>query len=212
VIADFLQKKIVNCHSCKTNDEISSIITFRKPLIYCESNRPDIMLVGHSPSVRPSEEAEYVLKLNLKHRPLYRYIVGEILNPLGINISRIYATNILKCKTTKLPEDVKDKSFIPFVFNYCVSLFEEEVCMIKPKLIISLSETVLKLISKKYLSKVCKMKTEFGRLHPLNICNVNTSYLPLVHIPKGNNTSEKEYYFPEQKNRLIRLRETIEIL
>ena len=56
------------------------------------------------------------------------------------------------------------------------------------------------------------MKSEFGKLHPVNICNINTSYLPLVHIPKGNNTPVKEYYFPEQKNRLKRLRETIELL
>ncbi len=109
----------------------------------------------------------------------------------------MYCTNLIKCNTSKLPEDLNklNKEYIEVVFNNCSKLFESEVEEINPKLIISLSGRAFEILSEKYLGK-----DSFGKLFVLNIRNKEIPYIPVIHIPKYKKV--KKYYFPEQTERL----------
>lgn len=165
------------------------------------------MIIGHSPTVRTTEEASVVLKMDKPQQPLYQYTTKSILDPLGISISELYCTNIIKCQTKCLPEDISSPiKFFDKAFFQCRRLLEKEIEIIRPNLIITLSETVLKLISKTYMGKELKMKESFGRIFDLRISGLSVPYIPVVHIPKGPESKVAKHYFPEQTNRLIRIK------
>ncbi len=197
-----IQETINLCKLCENDNYLKESILFSKPKIYFGSNSPDIMIVGHSPSVRSSKQAEVVLKMDKENQPLYKYIMEEILSPLGIERNRIYCTNLIKCNTKGLPEEMGDNDlFINSVAENCLYLLEQEIREIDPKFIISLSERVLKIISEKYLDKLMEMKNSFGKLFSLEINNKFYNYTPVVHIPRKN-SKVAQHYFPEQTNRL----------
>lgn len=197
-IINELKKEIEAC--CKCKDILNT--ECNKPNVFVGKDYPKVMLIGHSPSVRVKEKAEVVLKMNQPNRALYKYIVEEVLTPLQINIEEVYCTNLMKCYTNNLPEEINktDKKYIDNICNNCLKLLEKEIEIIKPELIISLSGRVFQIISKKYMGKNLELRDCFGKLHTLNINNENIPYIPVVHIPKYKKI--KEYYFPEQTKRL----------
>jgi len=198
-----LDNKIGRCMKCKSDPIISDFILSIKPHSYVGSEKPKVMLIGHSPSVRTREPATIVLKLDKETQPLFRYINEKVFSPLGIEISEVYATNLIKCQTSKLPEDI-DKKVIFFnrSFAHCKTLLEDEIEQVNPKLIISLSETVLGVLSFEYMGKKLKMKDSFAQLLKLSINEKIYKYIPLVHIPKGKKSSVEKHYFPRQTERL----------
>ncbi len=101
-----LETEIQQCNRCNTVSEIAGLIEYSKPLSFYGSSNPRIMLVGHSPAVRTKTKAAYVLKMNQPNLPLYKYITEMILTPLNIDISELYCTNLIKCLTKGLPEDI----------------------------------------------------------------------------------------------------------
>lgn len=203
-----LESLIENCAGCRVEELISNYLCFRKPSLFYGSKNPKIMILGHSPAVRTTEEASVVLKMDKPNQPLYKYIMKNILEPLDISVSDLYCTNIIKCQTKCLPEGIPSSiNFFDRAFSQCRMLLEREIVTIKPNLIISLSETVLKLISKTYMGKDLNMKESFGQVFYLQISGFTVPYIPVVHIPKGPKSKVAKYYFPEQTNRLIRIRE-----
>ncbi len=204
-----LESLIQNCVECKRDEIISDYILLDKPSSFYGSNNPKVMILGHSPAVRTYEKASVVLKMDKPQQPLYQYINKKILEPLGICVSDLYCTNIIKCQTKALPEDIPPSiHFFDRAFMLCRKLLEKEIATIKPDLIISLSETVLKVMSKTYMNEELKMKESFGRIFSLKILGLSIPYIPVVHIPKGPNSLVAKHYFPEQTNRLITIRES----
>lgn len=206
IVKNEIENKIQNCRQCSSDSIICDLVTYKKPSSFYGSNSPKVILIGHSPSVRTSEEAEVVLKMNLGKRPIYNYIYTKILIPLGIPFENLYCTNLVKCKTTKLPEDFpKTLNFFENVFVNCKNLLELEITKLRPSLILSLSERVLKVLSKHYMDQQLIMKKAFGKMTSLKINGILYNYIPLVHIPKGTNSRVAKHYFPEQTNRLLAL-------
>jgi len=204
-----LESLIQNCAECRRDEIISDYILLDKPSSFYGSDKPKVMIIGHSPAVRTSEKASIVLKMDKPQQPLYQYINKSILEPLGLCVSDLYCTNIIKCQTKALPEDISPSfHFFDRAFMLCRKLLEKEIATIKPDLVISLSETVLKLISKTYMNRELKMKESFGRIFYLEILGRSIPYIPVVHIPKGPNSLVAKHYFPEQTNRLIAIRES----
>jgi hypothetical protein len=204
-----LEKLIQNCIECKSDEIISEYILLERPSSFYGSDNPNVMILGHSPTVRTSEKASFVLKMNKPKQPLYQYINEFILKPLGISVSNIYCTNIIKCQTKTLPEDILSSiNFFDRTFLSCRKLLEMEIATIKPDLIIGLSETVLKLMSKNYMDEELTMKESFGKIFSLKISELTIPYIPVVHIPKGPNSLVAMHYFPEQTNKLIAIRES----
>jgi uracil-DNA glycosylase len=201
-----LETKIEKCTICKSNSKISDYILSVKPTCYVGSQNPKVMLIGHSPAVRTSEPATVVLKLDRETQPLFRYINEKILFPLRIEMSEVYATNLIKCQTSSLPEDIKKNIvFFDRCFAHCKNLLEDEIEQIKPELIISLSETVLTILSLEYMGRKLNMKDSFAQLLKLSINERTYNYIPLVHIPKGYNSVVGRHYFPKQTERLEKI-------
>lgn len=200
-----IESQISDCRLCKN---INGIL-LSKPRIFKGSDTPKIMIVGHSPAVRVSEKANVVLKMDKPNGGLYKYICNEIISPLGIQIEELYCTNLIKCNTNMLPENLnkQNKKYIYNVFNNCSKLLEKEVEEIKPKLIISLSGRVFEILSEKYMGKKMKIHDNFGKLFTINIADKEIPYIPVVHIPKYNKI--KYYYFPEQTERLKKVRDIL---
>lgn len=197
-----LQEKIDECTYCQKDAILKDKVSYSKPKIFYLNELPTVMIIGHSPSVRSSEKAEYVLKMDKTKQHLYKYITKEILSPLQIDINHIYCTNLLKCETYEMPKEMKTKKiFFESAANNCIHLLEQEIYKIQPELIISLSESVLKVLSNKYLGKTLEMKTTFGKILSLKIKNRYYHYIPLVHITRKN-TSTHKYYFPKQYEKL----------
>lgn len=202
-----IEKQIRDCNLCgKMNG-----ILLSKPRVFKGSDTPIVMIIGHSPAVRVSEKANVVLKMDKPNGALYKYICNEIISPLGMQIKELYCTNLIKCNTNMLPEDLnkQNKKYINNVFNNCSKLLEREVEEIEPKLIISLSGRVFEILSEKYMGKKMKIHDNFGKLFTVNIANMEIPYVPVIHIPKYNKI--KEYYFPEQTERLKKLRNTLNL-
>ena len=200
---DELEKKITDCQRCKSEFGISDYLLYEKPKSYMGSEILKVMLIGHSPAVRTKEAATMVLKLDKKDQPLYKYINEKILLPLGVKMTELYATNLIKCQTIKLPEDINRKvGFFNRCFVQCKTLLEVEIEQVNPDLIISLSETVLKALSIEYIGIELKMKDSFAQLLKLSINGKIYNYIPVVHIPKGKNSKVGKHYFPEQTKRL----------
>ncbi len=205
-----LEKQIQECQKCKQNEKICEYIMEMKPRSFYGSPNPEVMIIGHSPAVRTSEPAEVVLKMNKPEQPLYKYITSEILSPLNISVENIYCTNMIKCNTSKLPENIKNEvNFFDIAFKNCRKLLEEEIRVINPKLIISLSERVLSMFSKEYTDREYTMKEAFGNLLFFTFENKKIPYIPVVHIPKGKNSLVARHYFPEQTERLRKVKDKL---
>lgn len=207
---NYFFNNVYSCRSCGLNKELSPSMTFNKLLPFNGKGISKVLLLGHSPKVRTTTSISETLDLNQENN-LRRYITNEILHPLNIQIEDCSATNLVKCITTKMPEDlfVDGNPFMDLVFQYCKTHFVEEVIICKPKLIISFSERVSNLLQQEYgLTGNCKsMKQIFGTLQQLKIDNIIYPWIPVVHIPKPK---VRTSYFPEQTKRLINLKEIID--
>lgn len=198
-----IQLLIDDCSKCTC---ISKVLLTKPKVFYKKGYNPKVMIIGHSPTVRNGNKVEVVLNMDKPARPLYKYLNDDILSPLNIAIEDVYCTNLIKCFTNGLPEEINknDKNFINNVSANCMNLLEKEIEALKPSLIISLSERVLGVLSEKYMGKKLKMKESFGKLYTMNISNMNMQYIPVVHIPKYG---VKKHYLSKQTRRLSLLGE-----
>lgn len=178
------------------------------PRVYVGAEQIKAMIVGHSPSTRTKSIASTVLNIDKKNRCLYKYITNSILEPLGLSEREVYCTNLLKCFTQNMPEDAEKTSngYMTNIFYNCISLLEQEIRVINPRVIIGLSETVLKLLSKRYTGKELQMKENFAAVQNFSINDKSFPFIPCVHLPKKNSKVES-YYFPIQTQKLSLLKE-----
>lgn len=178
-----IQDKIEKCQKCKN---AGFVLCGNAPQIYYETEDIKVMIIGHSPATRTEEKASFVLKMDMKGRQLYKYITNDILTPLGVKTENIYCTNLIKCFTTKMPEDKekKEKGTIKGIADSCVDKLEYEINTIKPDLIISLSGTVFEYISSRYLNNRMQIKEHYGELFEINVQGNKYKYVPVIHLPK----------------------------
>ena len=102
-----------------------------------------------------------------------------------------------------MPEDIPNrKQFFEKSFINCGKILEQEIAIIRPKLIICLSERVLHILSEKYMGIKLNMKDSYGKLFELKINGIDYYFIPVVHLPKGANSNVAKTYFPYQTERL----------
>ena len=208
-LGEYYSNCVEKCNFCRKSDDISKFITFQKlPCFIGGAHKHNILIVGHSPAVRTGLKPTVTLDLNNDGR-LSQYVTKEILDPLGIELNDCVATNIIKCYTKYMPEDIRlnnKKTFMAEVFEYCRFHFEKQVQLLDPKIIISLSETVAILLQNNYSAIEpipIRMKKIFATVQKLKIFERIYDWIPVVHIPKPK---VKKYYFPEQRERLLLLK------
>jgi uracil-DNA glycosylase len=206
------ESSVVSCTRCASNPALAPWICLRQPAPYQPRPESPVLIVGHSPSVRSPKEIRTVLDLD-RHDWLYRYLVGEILAPLGLELEQCAATNVVKCFTRKLPEDLESEgvSVMETAFAECSHHLEQEVQLLRPRLVISLSQRVLQLLAVRYLGLVLPMKAIFGSLLYLPVRGVAIPWIPVVHLPKPG-PKVRKHYFPAQTERLGDLRASVQSL
>jgi uracil-DNA glycosylase len=174
---------------------------------------PSVMLVGQDPTITKGRIYS-VLDLENTNGSLYKYIVGEILQPVGIKIDNIYATDLVKChfpnnQTPKIiskNHSMTIKEFLtPFFFSCRQWLFQElrDFC---PKIIISFGEPVHQLLVEQFSWEVPSgMKDAFSNVYSVLVFDDNTYYAPCIHI----NSKGKPHYRNLWNKFIQRLKETV---
>ena len=173
---------------------------------------PSVMLVGQDPTIAKGKIYSVLDLENPKSR-LYKYIVGEILQPAGIKIDNIYATDLVKCRfpnnqTPKIiskSNDITIKEFLtPFFFN-CRQWLFQELRDFHPKIVVSFGEPVHQLLVGQFSWDVpSRMKDAFGDVYDVRLLGDSTYYAPCIHI----NSKGKPHYRNLWNKFIQHLRET----
>lgn len=172
-----------------------------------------MLLVGQDPTIAKGEIYS-VLDLENMNSSLYKYIVGEILQPVELKIDNIYATDLIKCRfpDNQTPKIISErhgitiKDFLtPFFFN-CRQWFFEELRDIHPKIILSFGEPVHQMLIKEFSWAVpTRMKDAFSNVYNVGLFDENVYYVPCIHI-----NSKRQPHYRNLWNKFIRnLKETV---
>jgi hypothetical protein len=205
---EYFESAVIPCEDCGIDPAIADFLAFTKLQPFIGVSERRVLLLGHSPKVRTSSKITTTLDL-AEERQLRRYVVGEVLTPLGIDLQSCYATNAVKCLTTRMPEDIAvELQFMERAFSYCKRHFLEELVVIKPKLVISFSERISTLLQTQFASykPVLPMKELFGTMRSLEVNGTRIPWIPVVHVPKAK---VRQHYFPEQTSRLTALSQAV---
>ncbi len=155
-----------------------------------EGSNPSVMLVGQDPTVARGQIYS-VLDLENTRGSLYKYIVGTILEPVGLKLDDVYATDLVKCRfpDNQTPRAVAKKhgmgitSFLFPFFRNCREWFLQEVNVIRPKIILSFGEPVHQLLIEEFgWSVSTSMKEAFGITYKVWVLGDDTYYAPCIHI------------------------------
>lgn len=148
------------------------------------------MLVGQDPTVARGK-IHTVLDLENTRGSLYKYIVGAILEPVGLKLDDVYATDLVKCRfpDNQTPSAVAKKhdmtimSFLSPFFRNCREWFLQEVTGIRPKIIVSFGEPVHQLLIKEFGWAVpTSMKEAFSNTYKVGVLGDSAYYAPCIHI------------------------------
>lgn len=210
-LQDYYALNIIQCRDCSIDRDISSHLKYEKLPPFVGKLSKSVLILGHSPKVRTDSEIIVTLDL-IDESILKKYVTECILNPLGIELEQCVATNIIKCKTDNMPEDILINGkpiFMELSFNFCSKHLEREISLYDPKLIISLSEKVARLLHGKYSHgvKFSGMQKMVATKQSLVFNEKNYSWIPVVHLPKPK---VRAYYFPMQTDRLKRIRDDVQ--
>jgi uracil-DNA glycosylase len=161
-----------------------------------QGENPTVMLVGLNPTLT-KKKAHTVFELDNKKSPIYSYIVNDVLQPSGISLNDIYATNLIKCTFRDEPRIIAGnvsgdrdnkavKEFLAPFFNYCKGYFVAELQEVKPRLVISFGEVphqfiVNELDLTKHNVKP-KMKDAFADIYQINACGRDFYYAPCIRV------------------------------
>ena len=205
---EYFQAAVIPCKDCGRDPAIAGFLTFAKLEPFVGAADKQVLLLGHSPKVRTSSKITTTLDLT-EHRQVRRYVVSEVLAPLGIDLQCCYATNAVKCLTTRMPEEIEGElQFMESAFLYCKRHLLEEFALTRPKLVISFSERISALLQRNFPvhETIRPMKELFGTLQSLGVHGTTTSWIPVVHVPKAK---VRRHYFPEQTSRLTALSQEV---
>ncbi len=177
------------CVRAKTNTHLfdGNIQLNLKPV---KGANPSVFLVGQDPTIAKAEIYS-VLDLENTNSSLYKYIVGEILQPAGLKVDNIYATDLIKCRfpDNQTPKIISKRHGItmkglltPFFLN-CRQWFFQELRDIHPKIILSFGEPVHQLLIKEFSWAVpARIKDAFSNVYNVRLWSDDVYYVPCIHI------------------------------
>ncbi len=187
---DICVKTKINTHLFNGNIELAL-----RPI---KGANPSVLLAGQDPTISKGQVSS-VLDLENTSGSLYKYIVAEILEPAGIKLDNIYATDLVKCHfpANKTPKAISKnhgitiKDFLTPFFCNCRQWFFQEVLEIHPKIILSFGEPVHQLLIEEFGWAVpTEMKDAFSNIYKVSLLGNNIFYAPCIHI----NSKEHLHY------------------
>lgn len=183
-------KEGINAHLFLGNLELAL-----RPL---EGANPLVLLVGQDPTIAKGQ-IYFVLDLDNPNGRLYKYIVSEILKPVGLTLENIYATDLIKCRfpNNQTPKIISKnhgltiKDFISPFFHNCRRWFFQEVRGIRPRVVLSFGEPTHQMLVEEFGWDVpSKMREAFGCVYKVSLLDNKIFYAPCIHI----NTKGKAHY------------------
>ena len=152
--------------------------------------KPSVLLAGQDPTIAKGQVYS-ALDLENTKGALYKYIVGEILEPAGLTLDNVYATDLVKChfpnnqtpKAISKKHGISMKDFVfPFFLN-CRRWFLQEVQEIRPKILLSFGEPAHQLLTEEFGWPVpARMKDAFSNIYEVRLLSDSSLYAPCVHI------------------------------
>lgn len=148
-------KECKKCSLCKKRN---------LPTIYCGNLKSKILFIGEAPGKNEDETGIPFCGRAGK-------ILEELLSSINLKREDVYITNIVKCRPPKNrdPKEIEIKK--------CVGFLEEEIVLIKPKIICPLGRFSSKYILKKYFEK----NFEIGEVHGKVFKKDGVIIIPMYH-------------------------------
>ena len=155
-----------------------------------KGSTPSVMLVGQDPTVAKGKIYS-VLDLDNRDSRLYKYIVGEILEPAGLRIDNVYATDLVKCRfpDNQTPSSICKRhdrtveEFLSPFFQNCLQWFIQEIDENRPRIILSFGQPVHQLLIEKFAWAVpIGMKEAFVNRYNVSLQGNEVYYVPCIHI------------------------------
>ena len=178
-----------------------------------KGTKPSVLLAGQDPTIA-KRQVYSALDLENTNGRLYKYIVGEILEPAELTLDNVYATDLVKChfpdnqtpKAISEKHGISMKDFLYPFFRNCRRWFLQEVQEIRPKILLSFGEPVHQLLTEEFGWAVpIRMKDAFSNIYEVRLQGDNTLYAPCVHI-----NSKGHVHYKKLWNRFIQnLREAV---
>jgi uracil-DNA glycosylase len=159
---------------------------------------PWVLLIGQDPTVRRRQIA-CVLDLENRGGALYKYIVGDILEPVGLDLDDVYATDLVKClfPHNQTPTSIARKhgmaakDFLYPFFEHCKQHLIQEIQEIRPKIAISFGQPTHQLLCESFgWTLPTGMKDAFGSYGHVSVAGCEMIYFPCIHI----NSRGHQYY------------------
>ena len=173
---------------------------------------PSVILAGQDPTVTKRQVCS-VLDLNNPDGRLYEYVVGDILETVGLNLDDVYATDLVKCRfpvnytprSITQKYDMTIKEFLSPFFYHCRQWFVEEVREVRPKIIMSLGEPVHQLLVEEFAWAVpTQMRQVFGQVYLVSLFADKFLYAPCIHY----SSKDTDEYFRHRWNTFVENLET----
>ena len=167
-----------------------------------KGTNPSVMLVGQDPTITKGQ-VHSVLDLENTSSLLYKYVVIEILEPIGLKLDNIYATNLVKCRFlyNQTPKTISEdhgmaiKDFLFPFFHNCRQHFFSEVRQVHPKIILAFGEPIHQLLIEEFgWSVPPKMKDAFSKIYYVSLLGDDAYYIPCIHINSRNKLHYKNLW------------------
>ena len=151
---------------------------------------PSVMLVGQDPTIAKGQ-VDSVLDLENPSGQLYRFLVTEILEQVGLKVENVYATDLVKCRfpNNQTPRAISQnhrigiKDFLCPFFRNCRQWFFQEAREIRPMLVLSLGQPVHQMLIEEFGWDIPSgMKDAFSKFCKVQLLGENTFYVPCIHI------------------------------
>lgn len=157
-----IKNSIKKCRKCNL------FKTRKKPVFGYGSKNADILFIGEAPGYN-----EDIQGLPFVGR------AGKLLNELleSINLKRedVFISNIIKCRPPNNRNPLKSE------ISQCKDYLEEQIDIIKPKIIVPLGNFASLFVFKKYGLKIDKISKIHGKVFNTNKSFKNLKIIPLFH-------------------------------
>ena len=151
---------------------------------------PSVMLVGQDPTIAKGQ-VDSVLDLENPGGQLYRFLVSEILERVGLKVENVYATDLVKCRfpNNQTPRAISQnhrigiKDFLCPFFRNCRQWFFQEVREIRPRLLLSLGQPVHQMLIEEFGWNIRpRMKDAVSEFRKVELLGEDAFYVPCIHI------------------------------
>ena len=169
---------IENCRKCGLWK------TRKKPVVGDGSLDSEILFVGEAPGYHEDLQGyPFVGKAGK--------IFDELLESAGLQRSKVYIANILKCRPPKNRNPLKTE------IDACTGYLNRQIEIIQPKIIVPLGNFAASYIFEKFGLKYDKISNVHGKAFQINTIFSSINIIPLYHPAVAT-------YNPETKNILIK--------